>query len=175
MSNIAPNATAPLISDPETLQSDVPVVESITEVDAPVATVWDVLTNPAYTPKIYPDILFSTAEPSGPSVVGQKVHLVGKVGRRKLELFAEVMEVVKEKKLVTVNKPGRIFRSYKSIFLLEPRAKGTIVRAKFDYELNLGGLGKVFNVIVLERLMKDNMKGFSKNLKEICELIPVSD
>jgi hypothetical protein len=29
----------------------------------------------------------------------------------------------------------------------------------------MGYLGKVFNMIVLERLVRDNMKGYSKNLK----------
>ncbi len=65
--------------------SDVTVLETVVEIHAPVAAVWNVLTDSSYTPKLYPDILTSAVDPPGPSVVGQKTHLVGRGPRRPSE------------------------------------------------------------------------------------------
>jgi hypothetical protein len=91
-------------------------------------------------------------------------------------MFAKTTEVVKEKKLVmTSTVGGAIFKSYNSIIQLEASGEATIVRSKFEYELNLEHLEKVFNTVALEQLVRDNLKSYSKNLKEISELLSVPE
>ncbi len=148
-------------------------VESVVEIEAPVATVWSVLTDPTYINKLYPDIISAQAEPPGPFFVGQKHHMVGRAGRRKLEVFAEPTEIDPEKKLVTRNSPGGLFKSFEETVLTKPFGKGTEVRASFEYEISMGYVGKVFNLLVLERTVGDNLRGYTKNLKDISELLPL--
>jgi hypothetical protein len=143
------------------------------EVHAPPTAVWDVLMDPDYVPKLYPDVISVVADPPGRTVVGQKFHITGKAGRRRLEIFAESIELVPEKKLVTRNLPGGLFKSFESVVLLEGKGATTDVRVTFQYELSQGYLGRVFNVLLLERLVKDNLKSYTHNLKDISELMPV--
>ena len=152
------------------------VVETETVINAPAATIWAVVTNPTYMPKLYPDILTSVADSPGPATSNQKIHLAGKVGRRRLDMFAKTTEVVKEEKLVmTSTVGGAIFKSYNSVILLEANGETTTVKSKFEYELNLEHLEKIFNTFALEQLVLDNLKGYSRNLKEISELLPVPE
>jgi carbon monoxide dehydrogenase subunit G len=143
------------------------------DVHAPPSAVWEVLMDPDYVPKLYPDVVSVVADPPGRTVVGQRFHITGKAGRRRLEIFAESVELVTEKKAVTRNLPGGLFTSFESIVLLEAKGANTIVRVTFQYELSMGYLGKVFNLLLLERLVKDNLKSYTHNLKDICELTPV--
>ncbi len=152
------------------------VVETETVINARAATIWAVVTDPSYMPKLYPDILTSVADSPGPATADQKLHLTGKVGRRRLDMFAKTTEVIKEKKLVmTSTVGGAIFKSYSSIILLEASGETTTVKSRFEYELNLEHLEKIFNTVALEQLVRDNLKGYSKNLKEISELLPVPE
>ncbi len=143
------------------------------EVHAPPTAVWDVLMDPDYVPKLYPDVVSVVADPPGRTSVGQKFHITGKAGKRRIEIFAESIELVTEKKAVTRNLPGGLFKSFESIVLLEARGSATSVKVTFQYELSMGYLGKVFNVLLLERLVKDNLKSYTHNLKDICELTPM--
>jgi hypothetical protein len=146
----------------------------VTDVHAPLKSVWGVLMESAYIPKLYPDVLTVSVEPPGLNVVGQKFHILGKAGKRKLEIFAETSELEAEKKVRTKNRPGGLFKTFESVILLEPRSFGTQVKTSFEYDLSMGYLGKVFNMVLLERLVMDNLKGYTRNLKEICELLPLS-
>lgn len=150
-------------------------IQSVTEILAPVKTVWNVLTDSSYIPKLYPDVIAVETTPQGPNVVGQRFHIIGKAGRRKLEIFAETIELVDEKKVVTKNRPGGLFKEFRSVILIEPTGLGSRVKTGFEYELSMGYLGKVFNMLVLERLVADNLKAYSKNLKEISELVPLPE
>jgi len=143
------------------------------EVQAPVGKVWDVLMDPAYVPRLYPDVIAIEVDPPGLVAVGQKAHVTGKAGRRKLEIFTETIEIVHQKKILTRNRPGGLFRSFESIVLLEAKGDRTDAKVTFQYELSMGYLGKVFNMLLLERLVKDNLKSYTRNLKEIAELMPV--
>jgi hypothetical protein len=145
----------------------------VSEVRAPVKTVWDVLMESSYIPKLYPDVVAVRVDPAGRNAVGQKFHIVGKAGKRKLEIFAETTELVDERKLVTRNRPGGLFKSFESVILLDPRSTVTEVKTSFEYELSMGYLGKVFNMMLLERLVMDNLKGYTRNLKGVCELLPL--
>lgn len=143
------------------------------EVNASLKTVWDVLMDSSYVPKLYPDVISVEADPPGTNVLGQKFHIVGRAGRRKLEIFAETTELVPQKKVVTRQRPGGLFKSFESVVILEANSARTAAKISFEYELSLGYLGKVFNLVLLERLVSDNLKAYTKNLKEVCELLPL--
>ena len=146
----------------------------ISEVQAPVKTVWEVLMDSSYITRLYPDVIAVQADPAGRNAVGQKFHIVGKAGKRKLEIFIETTELVDEKKVVTRNRPGGLFKSFESVLLLDPRGAVTEVKTSFEYELSMGYLGKIFNMMLLERLVMDTLKAYTRNLKDVCELLPLS-
>lgn len=146
----------------------------VTEIHAPAASIWDVLMEPLYIPKLYPNILTAKTDPPGRTVVGQKFHLVGQAGRRRLEIFAETTELIEGRKVSTRQAPGGMFKTFQSSIALEPKSVDvTTVLTSFEYELSMGYLGKVFNLVLLERLVTDNLKAYARNLKEISELLPV--
>ena len=86
---------------------------------------------------------------------------------------ASTVELVTDQKMRIRNRPGGLFASFESVVFLEPKGDHTEVRMTFDYELSMGYLGKLFNMIMMERLVADNLKSYLRNLKDICELIPV--
>jgi uncharacterized protein YndB with AHSA1/START domain len=148
-------------------------IESVVQIEAPVETVWDILTDSSYIVKLFRDAVMVTADPPGRSVVGQRYHLIGKAGRRKVEFFLEVTELVPESTVVTRQRPGGLFRRFMQRTVLERSADATRASTVFDYELALGYLGKVLNVVLVERLVRDNLTAYSQTLKELSELLPL--
>jgi hypothetical protein len=148
-------------------------IDMVTEMHASAAHIWDVLMDSSYVPRLFPDVVGLKVDPPGRNFVGQKFHIIGKAGIRRLDIYAETIELVDEKKVVTRNRPGGLFTFAEHRVMLEPRGASTLVKTSFQYELSMGYLGKVFNMVVLERLVSDNLKAYTRNLKEICELIPL--
>jgi carbon monoxide dehydrogenase subunit G len=145
------------------------------EINAPSSAVWSVLKDSSYIPKLYPDVISVESDPPGVTTVGTKYHILGKAGRRKLEIFAETVEFVEEKKAVTKNNPGGLFKSFFSVVELEQNGTETTVKISFEYELSMGYLGKIFNLVVLERLVMDNLKAYTRNLKDFSELLALPE
>src|SRR5271170_4949931 len=143
----------------------------VSEVFAPVKTVWNVLMEPAYVPKLYPNVITVEVDPPGRNRLGQKFHIVGRAGKRKLEIFSETVELIEEKKTVNRQLPGGLFKSFNQVVTLEDKGMGTVVRTTFEYEISMGYIGKIFNIVLLERLVTDNLKAYNSSLKDICELI----
>ncbi|MDA4123216.1 MAG: SRPBCC family protein [Thaumarchaeota archaeon] len=150
-------------------------VELVSEVFAPVKTVWNVLMEPAYVPKLYPNVITVEVDPPGRNRLGQKFHIVGRAGKRKLEIFSETVELIEEKRTVNRQLPGGLFKSFTQVVTLEDKGMGTMVRTTFEYEISMGYIGKLFNVVLLERLVTDNLKAYNSALKAICELIPLPE
>ena len=149
-------------------------LQLIFDVHASSTTIWEVLMNPLYLSKLYPDVLSSEVDPPGRNFVGQKIHTIAKAGRRRVEIYGETIELVTEQRIVSRNRPGGFFKSFESIIMLRPKGTGTEVKASLEYELSMGYLGKVFNLVMLERAVMDNLAAYTRNLKEICELLPIS-
>lgn len=145
-------------------------VEHIIEIAAHPDVVWGVLTDPSYLPKLYPDALSTQIDPPGRSFVGQRYTTVGRVGRRRVTILSEVVELEPGKRLVTNSRQGSIFKSFRQVVTMAPAGKGTKVRMTFDYEYTIGIVGKVLNAVLIERLVRDNMRAYSRHLREICEL-----
>lgn len=150
-----------------------PILRSVIEIDAPPATVYDVLTNTAYIIKIFRDAVSVEIDPPGRSVVGQKYHLLAKAGRRKIDIYLEVVELVPNKKVVTVQRPGGIFNAFQQVTTLEERGGKTEARTTFDYDLSLGYIGVILNAVVVEKLIRENLESYSSTIKELSELIPL--
>lgn len=135
--------------------------------------VWKVLTDPSYLPKLYPDIISVSVKPSGLMVPGQKRVSTAKAGRRIVEIHAEVVEVIPQKKLVVRNDPGGIFSTLDQVMTLEARGKNTALRAKFEFTPSKEYIGDTLNLTMLENVVKDNIQSYFRNLKEISELLPL--
>ncbi len=148
-------------------------LQRVFQVSAPVSSVWSVLTEPAYAPKLYPDIISLEMNPPGRAAVGQTSNAVLKAGKRKLEVFTVTTEIEMERKSVLRNRPGGLFEFYERTVLLEPKGHGTEVTVNFDFRLSMGYVGKTLNPLVLETLVTDNLKSYAHNLKEISELLPL--
>ena len=89
-----------------------------------------------------------------------------------MEVFAETVELVSEKTMRIRNRPGGLFASFESAIFLKPKGDHAELRMSFEYELSMGYLGKLFNMVMMERLMLDNLRSYLRNPKEICELVP---
>jgi uncharacterized membrane protein len=148
-------------------------VESTVEIDAPADVVWDVLTDTSYIIKLFRDAVSVTVDPPGRSAVGQKYHLIGKAGRRRVEIFLQVTEIVPKAAIVTKQRPGGLFRFFRQQTSLEPHGRKTRAHTVFDYELARGYIGKALNLIFVQRLVKDNLASYSNTLKELSELLPL--
>jgi len=61
--------------------------------------------------------------------------------------------------------PGGVFRSFEQIVTLTPMGFRTTVKARFDYELSPEFAKKVPDVALLERLVIDDLRAYSRNLK----------
>ncbi|MDG6925898.1 MAG: SRPBCC family protein [Nitrososphaerota archaeon] len=148
-------------------------VHSVVEIAASPQVVYETLTNTSYIIKIFRDAVSVDVDPPGNSVVGQKYHLVGRAGRRKIDINLQVAELVPNKKVVTVQRPGGVFKSFKQTTVLESRAGMTEARTTFEYELAFGYIGKVLNSILVERLIRENLEAYSYMVKELSELLPM--
>lgn len=142
-------------------------------VDAPVSAVWRILTEPSYISKLYPDAITVEVDRPGPARVGQSYKIIGKAGRRRLEILVQVAEVTPERTIVTKNRPGGLFGAFEQTIHLEPTPGGSTVRLKYDYEVSWGYIGKALNSVLIERLVRDNVAAYGQNLKQIAELLPM--
>ncbi len=145
-------------------------VEQTVDIAASPETVWSIITDPSYVPKLLPDVVSNEVDPPGSAVVGQKGHAIGKIAGRKVEFFSEVTEAQPNKKLVLTQRPGGLFKSFSSTVTLEPSKKGTRATQQFRYEPSLGYLGKALSSLLVNRTVQKNAKAFLTNAKEIAEL-----
>jgi hypothetical protein len=152
-----------------------PRVENVTEIDSPPSTVWRVLTDSSYIPKLYSNIITVEMNPPGRVVRGQKGRLLGKVGPVTIEMLIEFTRVETESCLASRTFPGGVFRSFEQIVTLTPMGFRTTVKARFDYVLSPEFAKKVPDVALLERLVIDDLRAYSRNLKDICELLSLAE
>jgi hypothetical protein len=150
-----------------------PKIQSVVQIDATARGVYEVLTNTAYIIKMFRDAVSVEVDPPGRSVVGQKHRVVARAGRRKFEMNFEVTELVPDRKVVTMQLPGGIFNSFWQCTTLQPRGRKTEARTIFEYELSLGYIGRALNVVLVKKLISENLEAYSKTVKELSELVPL--
>ncbi len=147
-----------------------PIIEQTVEISASPQTVWSIVADPSYFPKLIPDVISNEVNPPGMATVGQKSHVIAKLAGRKVEAFGEATEVVPNKRLVTRQRPGGLFKTFSATTTLEPTKKGTRATQSLEYEVSMGYLGRVLSGLVVNRFIRKNAKASLANLKEIAEL-----
>jgi hypothetical protein len=139
-------------------------------VQATPAAVWEVLVDPYFTPKLYPDLLNISAEPPGRSVVGQKRTVAGKAGKRLIEFRTEVVALVPLKRFELTGREGGAFESLSEVIELAEAKGGTQLTVTFVFKVSESYFGPQFDVLTLEQMAVRNQEVYIKNLKELSEL-----
>ncbi|MDA4137288.1 MAG: SRPBCC family protein [Thaumarchaeota archaeon] len=148
-------------------------VESNTDMDAPANTIWNVLMEPSYLPKLYPYIVTEEAIPPGRAAVGQKLILFGRVGAVRVKITIQLAAVQAESRLVSRNVPGALFATFEHTVTLSPDGFRTQVKSVFEYSLSSEYLQKVPDAAMLELKVNEGLQAYARNLKEISELLPL--
>jgi carbon monoxide dehydrogenase subunit G len=148
-----------------------PTVEKTIEISASPEAVWKISADSASLTKLYPDAIQIETDPPGVVRVGQKGHMVTKIGGRKTDVFYECTEVIENKKASFTQRPGGLFNTFLITSTFEPTKKGkTLATQKMNYELSMGYLGRALNKLVVDRTIRKNINAYLVNLKEIAEL-----
>ncbi|HUI85967.1 MAG TPA: SRPBCC family protein [Nitrososphaerales archaeon] len=139
-------------------------------IDAEPEAVWEVLADPHYVPRLYPDMLNIKLEPEGRVSAGQRRTLTGRAGKRMIQFRTKVSEVVPPKRLVIEGCPGGAFESFTQIVELSKSDSGTDAKVSFRFKVSSTYFGIGFDPLTLERMAEDNQRIYVNNLKELSEL-----
>jgi len=139
-------------------------------VQATPESVWEVLMDPYYTPKLYPDILNITVDPPGRAVVGQKRTVGGKAGKRLIELRTVVLDLVPLQRFEVGGRPGGALEEFSEVLELSQAKGGTQVKITFVFKVSEDYFGPEFDLFTLEQMVVRNQEVYIKNLKELSEL-----
>jgi hypothetical protein len=136
--------------------------------------VWEVLVDPYYAPKLYPDVLNITVEPPGRSVVGQKRTSDFRVGKRVVHFYTQVIELNPTKRFALTGLRFGAFEEFSQIVELAPAEGGTQVRVVFSFKVSEDNFGPEFNLMDITASVAANQASYLKRLKELSELQPVA-
>lgn len=148
-------------------------VEDSVEIDAPPRTVWNVLTDASYIVKLYPDVVTVEAEPPGPIVVGSRTKVVGKMGNIRVDVFVECTRADPESCFASRQRPGGLFSAFSQTVVLNGEGPRTRARVAFDYQLVREYAETITQEELVDARVADNLRRYTRNLKEICELLPL--
>jgi carbon monoxide dehydrogenase subunit G len=104
----------------------------------------------------------------GPVGVGTSKHYVTGSEGSTMEFDSEVIEFVKNKKMVSHTIGASKFKGTDS-FTLEPTAKGTKLTYSLDYELPYSVLGKLINKVSVQKKMEKGIINALENGKKALE------
>jgi len=148
-------------------------VEDLLEIEAPQWTVWKVLTDPSSIAKLYPDVVTVDVAPDGPLRVGSKAKIIAKLGKTRVVVYVAIVRADVESCFASVQQPGGLFRSFQQTVFLEGMGPRTKVKVVFDYELVKEYAESITQEAFMDSRVADNLRWYSRNLKEICELLPL--
>jgi len=140
-------------------------------VDSPRWSVWEVMTDPSYLPKLYMDAITVELDPPGRVVLGQKCKILGKIGNIRVEVPIQFTRVDKEACLASKSIPGGLFTIWDQTINIRANGLRTNAQASFEYELSPAYAPKVADAETMARVVSDNLLGYLPRLKEICELL----
>ena len=132
--------------------------------------VWEVLADPHYVPRLYPDMLNIRLDPEGRVTPGQWRTLTGRAAKRLIEFKTKVTEVVPLKRLVIEGRRGGAFETFSQIVELTETGTGTDVKVEFRFKVSSAYFGIGFDPLALELMAEANQRVYVKNLKELSEL-----
>jgi len=148
-------------------------VEDIVDIVSPRSTVWKVLVDPSFLPKLYPDVISVETSPPGMLKVGTKARILAKLGKVKVEAHVEVTRADDEVCFATRQSPGGLFSTFQQTVLLHADAMDTKVKVVFEYTLLGDYAATITQAEFLDSRTADNLRWYTRNLKEICELLPL--
>jgi hypothetical protein len=143
-------------------------------VEAKPEAIWEVLVEPYYTPKLYPDILNIALDPPGTATVGQKHTLSGKAGKRMIEFRTEVAKLVPNRWYELRGREGGAFEEFSETLELTPRKEGTELKCTWTFKISEDYFGPAFDVPTLEQMAVRNQEVYIRNLKHLSELRKVA-
>jgi carbon monoxide dehydrogenase subunit G len=148
-------------------------VEDILEIESPPWTVWKVLIDPSSIAKLYPDVITVDVAPDGPLGVGSKAKIMARLGKTRVVVYVAVVRADTESCFASVQQPGGLFESFQQTVFLEGMGPHTRVKVLFEYELVKEYAESITQEAFMDSRVADNLKWYSRNLKEICELLPL--
>jgi len=150
-------------------------LEDAVEILSPPETVWKVLSEPTFLPKLYNDAVTVEVDPPGPAVAGQKIKILARVAGVRVVVTAKFTRVDDKSCLESKVVPGGLFSAFDHRVNLKVLGWGTEARIAFRYEVAPEYASKVPDLALLERALSENFKTYSKNLKDISELLPLPE
>ena len=149
-----------------------PQLRQVLLIAAKPETVWEVLDNPYYAPKLHPDLLTTKVEPGGRASVGQNRTSTARAGTRIFEIRTRVAEIVPARRFVLVHREGGAYTLFKAVLELTPSGNGTQLVASFEFVVSQSYF-EGMNIVALESAARTNLVSYLKNLKELSELKPL--
>ncbi len=134
--------------------------EDAFEIDSPRWTVWKVLVDPSYIPKLFPEIITVEMDPPGEIRVGSKAKVYGKIGKIRFEIHLEFPRVDTEACLMSRQLPGGLFRAFSQAVYLEAVGMTTRVRTSFEFALDPEYAAKVTDVSLFEQTVTNNLHAY---------------
>jgi carbon monoxide dehydrogenase subunit G len=104
----------------------------------------------------------------GPVGVGTTMHYVTGSGGSTMEFDSEVIEFVRNERLVSHTIGASKFKGTAS-FTLEPLAKGTKLTYSMDYEMPYSVLGKLIDKLSVQKKMEEGIINALENGKKALE------
>jgi Polyketide cyclase / dehydrase and lipid transport len=151
-----------------------PEIHDTVLIQAKPEAVWEILVDPHYEPKLYPDILNIVAKPPGRAVVGQKRTTSGRAGKRVVNFYTQVTELIPLKRFALTGLRGGAFETFSQVVELSAVEGGTQASVTFFFKISEDYFGPDFDLMVLNELSARNHDLYLKNLKGLSELQLVS-
>jgi carbon monoxide dehydrogenase subunit G len=140
-------------------------LERSTLINAPVDAIEAITDDARRLPEWYAGIEKAEPDDVYPEV-GGKVDLVYKASGASFNLTQTLLERVPGKS-GSFQMDGMITGTNRMTFA--PEGEGTRVTMSFEYEMPGGGVGKLFDRLVIERMNAQNLEKSLKNLKTLVE------
>ncbi len=116
-------------------------------------------------PEWYPGVQQATPDDVYPQV-GGKINIAYKTSGLSFTLTFTLVDYVFGQ-TVAYDIAGMM--SGNTRYILEPQADGVMMTARFDYTVPGGGLGKIADKLVIERMNAENLEKSLANMKAILE------
>lgn len=152
-----------------------PSLEQEVEIQAPVESVWRVLSDPTYIPKLYRDAMSVELDPPGPAAVGQKCRVRGMAHGITVASTVQFTRVEKEVAIEGREVPGQMFSLFDQKVWLTRNGWDTIAKVMITYELRPEFRAKLPDPSIVEGMLNESFQFFGKSLKELSELIPLPE
>lgn len=152
-----------------------PAFKDEIRINAPVESVWRIVSDPTHIPKLYRDVIAVEMNPPGKAKVGQRCKIVGKVGALRIASMVEFTRVDANSYIAGSGVPGGIFVKFNQSVALTRDGWDTIAVVAYDYAVDPAFVAKVPDPAMLDRVLEDTFRSYARNLKDLSELVPLAE